>query len=164
MNPSWPHLKKQLNEALVSAFNQARFEMMLRLECEKDLNHLVPSGSTYPHKVFVVIEDAESNGWLDCLARGARKENPGNDPLQEVSAAILAGIEVEGRNFYQTAVDVQSKLLGAELLVKLNKIDLPGIDLREARRVARSASNAIREGKLGYALIAASVPRESDKI
>lgn len=58
----------------------------------------------------------------------------------------------------QTAIDLQGKLLGAELLVKLNKINLPGIDLRQARRVARDASKAIHDGKLGYTLIVASSP------
>lgn len=50
---------------------------------------------------------------------------------------------------------IQGKLLGAELMAKLNKIDLTGVDLTEAKQMARSAADAVRAGKLGYAVIIA---------
>jgi len=37
--------------------------------------------------------------------------------------------------------------------VKLKKLDLPGVDFDRARRLTRSAAEAVREGKLGYALM-----------
>ena len=47
---------------------------------------------------------------------------------------------------------VRTKLLGAELLVKLKKIDLPGTDLDQAKAMVRSAAEAVEDGKLGYAI------------
>lgn len=56
--------------------------------------------------------------------------------------------------------DVRGKLLGAELLVNLKKIDLPGADFDQARSIARSAAEAISQGKLGYFLLLAVRNRE----
>ena len=55
----------------------------------------------------------------------------------------------------QTVSDMRARLLGAELLIKLKKIDLPGVDFQEAEKIARSADEAVRQGKLGYALLVA---------
>lgn len=53
---------------------------------------------------------------------------------------------------------VRMKLLGAEIMAGLNKLQLPGIDLGAAKRIATSAMAAIRQGQLGYALICATKP------
>jgi arsenite methyltransferase len=59
----------------------------------------------------------------------------------------------------QDMVDqIRLKLLGAEIMTGLNKLQLPGIDLAAARRMASSAMAAIKEGQLGYALIGATKP------
>jgi len=50
---------------------------------------------------------------------------------------------------------VQAKLLGAEVLVSLKKIDLPGIDFSIANQMAATALSVIQQGRLGYALITA---------
>ncbi len=47
---------------------------------------------------------------------------------------------------------VRVKLLGAELLVKLKQVDLPGVDFEQAGRMAHAAAQAVREDQLGYAL------------
>ena len=60
------------------------------------------------------------------------------------------------RKLAQMARDIQSKLLGVELMVKLKKLDLPGIDLHHGKQLARAAAKAIREGLLGYTLIVAT--------
>jgi SAM-dependent methyltransferase len=96
--------------------------------------------------------------WIACFADAQSLE--GYVDYLETAGLVVDQIEKRDDVLKQTAVDVQGKLLGAEMLVKLNKIDLPGIDLRQARRVARSASKAISDGKLGYALLVASAPRE----
>jgi arsenite methyltransferase len=53
---------------------------------------------------------------------------------------------------------VRMKLLGAEIMAGLNKLQLPGIDLGTAKRMASSARAAIKQGRLGYALICATKP------
>jgi hypothetical protein len=40
------------------------------------------------------------------------------------------------------------------MMVKLDKLPLPGIDLAQAKQLARAAAAAVREGLLGYNLIA----------
>jgi len=92
--------------------------------------------------------------WISCFADAQPIERYVG--YLESAALIVDHIENRDEALIQKTIDVQSKLFGAEMLVKLNKIDLPGIDLRQARRVARSASRAIADGKLGYALIVAS--------
>lgn len=38
-------------------------------------------------------------------------------------------------------------------MVKLKQIDLPSVDFEQAKAMARSALEAVREGKPGYAII-----------
>jgi ubiquinone/menaquinone biosynthesis C-methylase UbiE len=94
--------------------------------------------------------------WITCIA-DAQSVDQYKDYV--ISAGLIVDtIEIRDDALYQTAIDLQGKLLGAEILVKLNRIELPIADFRQARRIARSASQAIREGNLGYVLIVASSP------
>lgn len=51
--------------------------------------------------------------------------------------------------------DVRAKLLGAELMSKLGKLTLPVGDLDQAKQMARAATSAVEQGRLGYALLIA---------
>jgi len=53
---------------------------------------------------------------------------------------------------------IQAKLLGAEIISGLKKIDLPGVDFAAARQFAQAAFQATRNGTLGYAVIPARKP------
>lgn len=48
---------------------------------------------------------------------------------------------------------IQAKLMAVDLMSAVNKLDVAGIDLDQAKRFARSASAAVREGVLGYSLL-----------
>lgn len=50
---------------------------------------------------------------------------------------------------------VRMRLLGAEIMVGLKKLDLPGVDSAAAKQMAQAALTAIRQGNLGYAIICA---------
>jgi SAM-dependent methyltransferase len=100
---------------------------------------------------------ADLNGlisWIACIADAL--------PVSDYEAALLAGslhvdmVENHSNCLLQMAKDVQSRLLGLELLAGLNKLDLPGVDISQAKQFARSAMRAIQEGTIGYALILAS--------
>jgi hypothetical protein len=55
--------------------------------------------------------------------------------------------------------NIQGKLLGTELLVKLNKITLPGeVDLEQAKTLAKAAATAIQARRFGYAMLTAAKP------
>jgi|RifCSP13_1_1023834.scaffolds.fasta_scaffold26245_2 ubiquinone/menaquinone biosynthesis C-methylase UbiE len=89
--------------------------------------------------------------WMACIG-GAR-------PLEEYIRYLKAAgfeietIEVHNDTLSELVQDIRAKLLGANLLVKLKKLDLPGVDFDRARHLARSAAEAVCEGKFGYALM-----------
>jgi hypothetical protein len=49
--------------------------------------------------------------------------------------------------------EVRGKLLGIEIVKELKKLDLPDVDLTEAKAMARTALEAIAQGKIGYAIV-----------
>ena len=51
--------------------------------------------------------------------------------------------------------DIQGKLLGAELMSKIKKLDLGSVDFPQAKVLARAAADAVRAKTLGYAIIIA---------
>jgi len=97
--------------------------------------------------------------WIACIA-DAR-------PVEEY-AGYLAGagfdvttVEPHNNALAEMARDVQGRLLGLELMVKLKKLDLPNTDFEQAKRFARAAAKAIQEGLLGYSLIVGQVGAEN---
>ena len=74
------------------------------------------------------------------------------DVLKDASFEVGA-TEPHDEALSEIISDIRSKLLGAQLLVKLNNLDLPGIDLEQANQLARGAAEAVRNRTLGYALI-----------
>ena len=89
--------------------------------------------------------------WVACIA-DAR-------PVQEyadcLEAAGIRNVEVETHDeaLAEMVRNIQGKLLGAELMSKLQKVPLEGIDFPKAKRLAVAAVEAVRAGKLGYALV-----------
>lgn len=51
---------------------------------------------------------------------------------------------------------VRTKLLGAEIMIGLKKLKLPGVDFAAAKEMAHSALSAVQKGSLGYAIIHAA--------
>jgi len=94
--------------------------------------------------------------WIACIADA--------QPLEEYVAYLegtgFTGIETERHD--DALVDmvnaIRAKLLGAELLVKLKKVNLPTVDFEHTKTLARSAAETIRAGKLGYAAIVGIKP------
>jgi len=89
--------------------------------------------------------------WIACIGDA----RPLGEYLGYLKAANFAIESVEEHRdaLSELLQDIRAKLLGAELLVKLNKLDLPGVDFDRVRSLARSAAEAVRAGKLGYALV-----------
>ncbi len=61
------------------------------------------------------------------------------DPLPELDG-LLAWI-------------VRNKLLLADIMIGLKKLDLPGLDIQQAKQFAVAAADAIKHNKLGYAIL-----------
>jgi ubiquinone/menaquinone biosynthesis C-methylase UbiE len=89
--------------------------------------------------------------WIACIA-DART-------LPDYEATLRqAGFRIEQTERHDEALRamtrrIQTKLMGVELLVGLRKLELPNVDLGQARAMARSAAEAVRAGALGYALL-----------
>ena len=92
--------------------------------------------------------------WAACIA-GAR-------PVDEYVAYLTAAgfvnptVEPHDEALLDLVKSIRQKLLGAELLVKLGALKLSGVHFEQAKIMAKSAAEAIRDGQLGYTLLIAS--------
>ncbi|HEY3795042.1 MAG TPA: methyltransferase domain-containing protein [Bradyrhizobium sp.] len=92
--------------------------------------------------------------WIACIA-DAR-------PLEEYSAlfagaGLSAGVtEAHDRALIDFVERIRSRLLMAEIMVGLRKVELPGIELSVVKNIARHALAAAKAGKLGYAIVTAT--------
>jgi arsenite methyltransferase len=91
--------------------------------------------------------------WIACIADARPVEEYAG--YLEAAAFDVTTIEPHDDALAEMARDVQGRLLGIELMVKLKKLDLPGTDLEQAKHLARAATKAIQQGLLGYSLIVA---------
>ncbi len=94
--------------------------------------------------------------WIACLADA----QPLDQYTRYLAGAGLAidRVEPHDHTLDKMVQNIRTKLLGAELLVKLKRIDLPGVDFEQAKRLARVAADAVKAGQFGYAIITASKP------
>lgn len=92
--------------------------------------------------------------WVACIADA----RPVEDYVTYLTTAGVAPDLIESHDVAlgELIEGIRGKLLAAELLVKLRKLDLPGVDFNHAKLLARSAADAVQTGQLGYALIVAT--------
>jgi arsenite methyltransferase len=89
--------------------------------------------------------------WIACIGDA--------QPLERYTAWLTqAGFTIiasEARNqCLATMVEqIRSKLLLADIMVGLKKLELPGLDLQQAKQFASAARDAVKQNKLGYALV-----------
>ena len=94
--------------------------------------------------------------WIACVA-DAR-------PVDEyITYLEQAGIDTQLIEPHPQALatmvrNVQSKLLGAEIMLNIKQIELPGVDLEQAKALARHTAQAVQRGNLGYTLITGVKP------
>jgi ubiquinone/menaquinone biosynthesis C-methylase UbiE len=92
--------------------------------------------------------------WIACIADA--------QPVEAYARYLrAASFHVETTELHDEALlemvnKIRMKLLGAEIMVGLNKLDLPGVDLSTAKQMAQAATTAIRQGTLGYAVVCGS--------
>ena len=92
--------------------------------------------------------------WIACIADA----QPLFAYMALLSAANLEVRTMEEHNSVLTEFvnQMRTRLLAAEVLMRLQKLALPGFDFETAKNIARYALQSVREGKLGYAIIAAA--------
>jgi len=92
--------------------------------------------------------------WIACIADAQRVDS-------YVQYLCAANFRVEHTESHDEALlemvnQIQMKLPGAEIMVGLKKLDVPGVDLAAAKQTAQAALTAIRQGTLGYAVVCGS--------
>ncbi|WP_128931552.1 class I SAM-dependent methyltransferase [Bradyrhizobium zhanjiangense] len=94
--------------------------------------------------------------WIACIADA----RPLTAYVAHLSAANLAVRIVEEHNqlLAEFVNGIRTRLLAAEIAAGLGKLVLPGFDLDAAKKLVRSAQEAIAQGKLGYAIVTAIKP------
>ncbi len=91
--------------------------------------------------------------WIACVAEACS--------VDEYAAYLAEGFALRAIERHDEALlalvrDVRAKLLGIELVAKLQRRELPSAEVEQARALARSADAAVRAGRLGYAILLAS--------
>ncbi len=94
--------------------------------------------------------------WIACIADARAAEEYVAD-LERGEFQWLS-VEPHDEALAQMVRDIQGRLLAAELMVRLDKMSLPGVDFAEAKTTAAWAAGAVRSGLLGYSLITARKP------
>jgi len=98
----------------------------------------------------------ELNGllaWIACIGDA----QPVGEYISHLEVAGFETLVVESHDdaLKKMIRDIQGRLLAAELMAKLRKMELAGVDFQEAKVMARCAADAVRAGSLGYCLITA---------
>jgi ubiquinone/menaquinone biosynthesis C-methylase UbiE len=92
--------------------------------------------------------------WIACIADA----QPVDAYIQYLSAAGFGRVAFEPHDetLVEMVSQVRTKLLGAEIMVGLKKLNLPGVDFIAAKQMVHAALSAIQQGNLGYAMISAT--------
>ena len=94
--------------------------------------------------------------WIACIGDAQTVE--GYTAFLRDAGFSVDSIEQQNDALKEMVDQVRMKLLGAEIMTGLNKLQLPGLDLGAAKRMASSAMAAVKQGQLGYVLIRAAKP------
>ncbi len=127
------------------------FARVLRLGGRLGLSDLTRSGEL-PAELTGLL------AWIACIADARTAEEYAAHLERAEFQSIL--VEPHDESLVRMVRDIQGRLLAAELMVRLDKMSLPGVDLAEAKTTAAWAAGAIRSGLLGYSLITAKKPCE----
>jgi ubiquinone/menaquinone biosynthesis C-methylase UbiE len=96
----------------------------------------------------------ELNGllaWIACIGDAQPLDSYSNWLTSAGFSVTLA--EQRDAWLQQMVQQIRGKLLLAEVLKGLKKLDLPGLDLQQAKDFARAADTAVQAGQLGYGII-----------
>jgi arsenite methyltransferase len=94
--------------------------------------------------------------WIACIGDAQPLDSYSNWLTSAGFSLILA--EQHNACLQQMVRQIRGKLLLAEVLKGLKKLDLPGLDLERAKDFARAADAAIQSEQLGYGILVGQAP------
>jgi ubiquinone/menaquinone biosynthesis C-methylase UbiE len=89
--------------------------------------------------------------WIACIADAQPVERYSN--LLEAAGFTITTVESHREALRDLVREVRGRLLAAEAVQGLGKIEVPGFDLTGAREMAKAAAEAVERGELGYVLM-----------
>lgn len=92
--------------------------------------------------------------WIACIADAQPLEK--YEAILETAAFTITHTEAHNAALDELVRTVRGRLLGIELMASLKQATLPELDFAQARTIARHAATAVRQGKLGYAILIAT--------
>ena len=124
----------------------AEFKRVLAPGGQLGLSDLIRQGELPPELHTVLA-------WIACIADALPAE--GYRTFLETASLHVSTVEHHPEALQQLIHDIRGKLVDAELLVRLNQLELPLADLAQAKALARTAANSIQSGDLTYAILLA---------
>ncbi len=94
--------------------------------------------------------------WITCI--GNAQTLDGYKALLRDAGFTVDTVKRRNDALEEMVNQVRVKVLGAEIMTGLNKLQLPGLDLGPAKRMSNGAMAAVKQGRLGYVLICATKP------
>ncbi len=94
--------------------------------------------------------------WVACIADAQPVE--GYAALLQEAGLISEVSQTHDEALVELVSTLFSKLVGAELLVRVGQLELPDVDFAQVKALARSALRAVEAGTLGYSLLIARKP------
>ncbi len=95
--------------------------------------------------------------WIACIG-DAQSLDQYADWLSKANLEVVIS-QPRDHDLQEMVKAIRGKLLVADILIGLKKLDLPGLDLKQAKVFATAAQDAIAKGHLGYGLLIASKER-----
>ena len=126
----------------------AEFARVLRAGGRFGLSDLTQQGAALPAELENLVS------WIACIADA----RPLADYVTLLTAAGLVILTIEEHNgaLLDLVNQMRTRLLVTEVAMRLNKLVLPSFDIATVKDFTRHAINAIRTGKIGYAIITAA--------
>jgi arsenite methyltransferase len=95
--------------------------------------------------------------WIACIG-DAQTLDQYADRLTEADLTVIARQSCD-HHLQEMVQNIRGKLLVADILIGLKKLELPGVDLQQAKVFSAAAHDAIAKGHLGYGLLVGSKHR-----
>jgi ubiquinone/menaquinone biosynthesis C-methylase UbiE len=125
----------------------SEFERVLKSGGRVGISDITKDGKSLPELDGLMA-------WIACIGDAQTLQSYGD----WLAAAGLQVAKSEYRSHYlqEMVLAIRGKLLMAEIMIGLNKLDLPGLDLSTAKAFSKAAQNAIASNHLGYGIVVAS--------